>query len=82
MLLEVLRIYGWGRVAILTSSENVWQLTSHSISTYFKDANITVAYFATFDPGHNSVSGRKETEHMTLVEEACSVARSMYTFFC
>ncbi|KAJ8031037.1 Atrial natriuretic peptide receptor 1 [Holothuria leucospilota] len=80
MLLSVMREYDWTRIAILTSSENVWQLTSHSLSNFFKENNITVAYFATFDPGHETIDGRSKTEHTQLVVAACSTARIIFVF--
>lgn len=78
MLLEVLRSFEWNRIAILSSSENVWQLTAHSLRMFLENETVDIPYFETFDPGQTSSQEKDETVHKTLVAEACQVARSEY----
>ena len=76
MFVKMLEYWKWSRVSILASTENVWQLTSHQIKLELEEAGKNVAYFHSFDPGHQNINGREKAQHWDILKDAASKARS------
>ena len=69
MVPAMMRHFRWTRIAILASSENLWQLTAHAIKLRVEAENLTVADFHTFDPGHEHIEGRERKAHYDILIE-------------
>ncbi|XP_002733692.2 atrial natriuretic peptide receptor 1-like [Saccoglossus kowalevskii] len=75
MFVEIMKYYNWTRVAILSSTSHMWQLTSHDILLDLQDYGIEVVTFHTFDPGNEHISEKVALEHSHVLDDSLLVTR-------
>ncbi|XP_070568265.1 atrial natriuretic peptide receptor 1-like isoform X2 [Ptychodera flava] len=75
MIIAVMEHFNWQRVAILSSTEHVWQLTSHVIKLDLQDHGIDISVFHSFDPGSENITGREKDEHRDVLTNAMYESR-------
>ena len=80
VFVALMKHWGWTRCGILTSSQNVWQLTAHQVKIDLENANATVGEFYTFDPGHMNITGKEKTKHKDLLRDFSKKVRSKQYF--
>ncbi|XP_078693880.1 atrial natriuretic peptide receptor 2-like isoform X3 [Branchiostoma floridae x Branchiostoma belcheri] len=80
LFVSLLKHFGWTRAAILASTQQVWQTTSHAIKLALEDAGIAVAFFQSFDPGYVQMTERERAMHHDALETAKQKARIL--IFC
>ncbi|XP_035692505.1 gamma-aminobutyric acid type B receptor subunit 1-like [Branchiostoma floridae] len=81
LFVSLLKHFGWSRAAILASTQQVWQTTSHAIKLALEDDGITVAFFQSFDPWYEQMSDRERAMHHDALETAKQKARSNHSNF-
>ncbi|XP_077994096.1 atrial natriuretic peptide receptor 2-like [Glandiceps talaboti] len=65
--LEILKHFEWSRVAIVSSSENLWGRTAESLKNVFLDNNIEVEFHVFYTTGVNG-TGDAKTDYQALLE--------------
>jgi hypothetical protein len=79
MFRRILEYYNWTRCAVAASTQGFWQLTAHGIKGYLEESGFTVAEFHSFDPGHEHVTGREKGNHLKMLQDLRTKARSKYS---
>ncbi|XP_077864432.1 atrial natriuretic peptide receptor 1-like [Saccoglossus kowalevskii] len=74
MFVGIMKYYNWARVAILSSTSHMWQLTSHDILLSLEEQGVEVATFQTFDPGNEHI-GEVTLGHTHMLEDTMSLSR-------
>lgn len=80
MFIGLSRYFNWRRIAIIASSENVWQLTAFELKVELEKDGVFIPSFLTFDPGHTDITGKEKALHSQILKDVKKVARSECLF--
>ncbi|CAD5124055.1 DgyrCDS12359 [Dimorphilus gyrociliatus] len=75
MLVAVAQYFNWRRIAIISSTENVWQLTSFQIKVELEASGVHIPVFHSFDPGHVKITGKEKALHSAILKDVKEKAR-------
>ena len=76
LLKKLMKHFNWKRVAIIASTDDIWQIAANLIQIELAKHGIMVAHFHSFIPGRLHILERRIERHADLIKSASRKARS------
>ena len=76
VLKRLMEHFNWKRVAIITSTDDIWQIAANLVKIELIKHGITVAHFHSFIPGRLHFLEARLERHADLIKVAAKRAKS------
>lgn len=78
LLKRLMEHFNWKRVAIIASTDDIWQIAANLVKIELLEHKINVAHFHSFIPGRLHILESRIVRHADLIRRAAKRAMSKY----
>ena len=79
LLKRLMEHFNWKRVAIIASTDDIWQIAANLVKIELVRHGINVAHFHSFIPGRLHILESRIVRHADLIRKAANRAMSKYS---